>query len=88
MFFAPRIVIQLYNTHQRNAQFYKLMFNFWHLLHVSHIVGSSSGRHACSVMCFIHIGVSSMVGLEHTPLPTRLLTPKHVKRTIVHIQLC
>jgi len=33
-----------YNTNQRNAQFYELIFNIWRLLHVSNLVGSSAGR--------------------------------------------
>ena len=33
-FLAPCIVIQLYNTHQRNAQFCKWIFNFWYLSRV------------------------------------------------------
>ena len=47
MCFAPCIVIQLYHTNQQNARFYKLIFNFWCLLHVSNNVGSSSGRQLC-----------------------------------------
>jgi len=34
----------LYNTKQRNAQFYKVMFNLCFVLHVSNLVDSSSGR--------------------------------------------
>jgi len=37
-------LIQLCNTNQRNTRFYKLIFNFWCLLHVSNLVGSSIGR--------------------------------------------
>jgi hypothetical protein len=61
---------KLYNTNQRHARLYKLIFNFCFLLHVSNLVGSSSTR-------------------THTPihLSTRLLTPMHVKYTILHIQL-
>ena len=42
MLFAPCIVIQLYNTNQRNTQFCKLIFNY--LIRVSNLLGSSSGR--------------------------------------------
>jgi len=36
----------------------------------------------CSMVCFTCISVSSLVGsLEHTLLPTRLLTLMHVKHT-------
>jgi hypothetical protein len=52
MCFAPCIVIQLYNTNQRNVQFSKLILNFCCLLHVSNIVGSSSGR-----QLYVHYGL-------------------------------
>jgi hypothetical protein len=89
--FAPYVLTQLYNRNQRNAQFYKLMFNFWCLLHVSNLVVSSSGR-----QFYMHYGMFYMHRCEklsgeesafETLLPTRLLTPLHVKRTILHIQL-
>ena len=35
------LIIQLYNTNQRNAQFSKLICHFWCLLHVSNLVGTS-----------------------------------------------
>jgi len=40
----------------------------------------------CSTVCFTWICVSSPVGtLEHTLLPTRLLTQVHVKRTALYV---
>ena len=83
MLFVPCIVIS--NTNQRNAQFSKLVFNFCCVLHALNVMGSSSGRQLY-MQC---IGVSSLVDRRvlSTVLSTRLLTPKYVKRTIVHIQL-
>jgi len=37
------------------------------------------------VCCLLH--VSNLVGLEHTLLPSRQLTPMHAKHTVLHIQL-
>jgi hypothetical protein len=59
-FFAPCIVV--YNTNQRNAQFTILIFNFCCLLHVSNLMGSSSGRKfVCSLVCLTCIGMSNLV---------------------------
>jgi len=55
----PYILCFVYrdNTDQRNAQFYKLMFNFLCLLHVSNLLGSSSGRQMYLLydMCYVHL---------------------------------
>lgn len=79
---------ELYNTNHWNAQYYKLISNFWCLTHVSNIVGSFS---VCSMVCFTWIGVSSLVSrsvcLRLTLLSTRPLPPMQAKCSILHTQL-
>ena len=53
---------------RRNAQFLKLVFNFGCVLHVSDIVGSSSGRQLYMQYRSTRNGGSSLVSLEHCPI--------------------
>jgi hypothetical protein len=80
----------LYNTKQRNAQFYKLIFNFCYLLDISDLVGSSSGRQLYMQYGMFYMHRREQSGgqegvFDSTLLPTRLLTPMDVKRTVLHI---
>jgi len=51
----------------RNAQFFKLV-NFGCVLHVSDVVGSSSGRQLCMQYGFTRNGGCNLVSLEHCPI--------------------
>jgi hypothetical protein len=75
--FVLCIVIKLYNTNQRNVQFYKSIFNFWYLLHVSNLIGSSSGwrLHMQYGMFYMHRR-EQYSGQDSV----------YVKHTILHIQ--
>ena len=59
-------------------------------MHVSNRAGSSSGRQLYKQYDMFYIyRCEQSIGeerLEHTVLPTRLLTPMHVKHTILHTQ--
>jgi hypothetical protein len=57
--------LQLYNTTQRNAQFYKLVFNFRCLVNISNLVGSALGRQLSMQYGMITcLGVSNLVDLR------------------------
>jgi len=87
MFFAPWTVIPLHNTNQRNAQFYKLIFNFWCLLHISNLVGSSSGRQLYMQYGKFYKHRCELSGGKESVFDTRLLTPMHVKYQKLNINL-
>ena len=55
-------IIQLYKANQQNADFLKLIFSVWCLLHVSKFAGLSSDSCVCSIVRFTCIGVSNLVG--------------------------
>jgi hypothetical protein len=44
MFLAPWVEVKLYSTNRQNAQFCKLIFNFYRLLPLWNLVGSSLGK--------------------------------------------
>jgi len=64
MFLAPCFVVQLYSTNRRNAQFYKLIFNFYRLLPLWNLVSSSLGEELYVQYCMssTYIGVTITVG--------------------------
>ena len=84
-----RVFIHLYSTNQRNAQFYKLIFNFWYLLHVSILVGFILRRTVVyAVWCVLHASVWAVWWIgQCVQSRTHCSIHRSVKHTILHIHL-